>query len=231
MGYKWVTVNEKRSYQLSEYDGTHYVRDGSGNSIGSASSKEDAISIIKSHYGDEVWKVEIGGEVPSCFPASTRVLTPGGWQYISAICAGDKVISFNSSSLTPSVQTVTRRLDHGIAPLWELRTTVGASPTKSTANHSYLTTRGWTQLQHLVAGDELVGLNSEGRIKSKVISTSETPLFEPVFNLHTTGEHNFIADGYIVHNFTRLRLLRVLWHSMFVDPLASKNCPQVSIFP
>lgn len=231
MSYKWVTINEKRSYQLSEYDGTHYVRDGSGSSIGSASSKEDAISIIKSHYGDGVWKVEIGAEQSGCFPGSTRVLTPDGWRYISAMCAGEQIVSFQCSSLMPSVQTVTKRLDHGIARLWELKTTVGSAPTKSTANHSYLTTRGWAQLQHLKAGDELVGLNSNGRVKSTVISTSETSQFEPVFNLHTTGEHNFIADGYIVHNFTRLRQLRVLWHSMFIDPLASKNCPQAIACP
>ncbi len=231
MSFKWVTINEKRSYKLSEYSGTHYVYDGSGSSIGSASSKEDAISIIKSHYGDDVWKVEIGGEQSGCFPASTRVLTPSGWRYISAMVAGDQIVSFKCSSLTPRIQTVTKRLDHGIARLWELRTTAGSVPIRSTANHSYLTTRGWIQLQNLEAGDDLVGLNLDGSIKSKVISTSETSLFEPVFNLHTTGDHNFVAEGYIVHNFTRLRQLRVLWHTLFVDSLTIAYCPQAVIYP
>jgi intein/homing endonuclease len=35
---------------------------------------------------------------------------------------------------------------------------------------------------------------------------------EPVFNLHTTGPHNFIAEGVLAHNFTKLRWLRTWGH-------------------
>jgi hypothetical protein len=41
---------------------------------------------------------------------------------------------------------------------------------------------------------------------------------EPVYNIHTTGEHNFIADGVVAHNFTEFRRLRTLFHRLFIDP-------------
>jgi hypothetical protein len=46
--------------------------------------------------------------------------------------------------------------------------------------------------------------------------TAEAP--EPVFNLHTTGPHNFIAEGVLGHNFTELRWIRTWTHRLFVDP-------------
>ena len=44
---------------------------------------------------------------------------------------------------------------------------------------------------------------------------------EPVFNLFTTGPHNFIAEGVLAHNFTELRWLRTWAHRLVVDPFHS----------
>jgi len=43
---------------------------------------------------------------------------------------------------------------------------------------------------------------------------------EPVWNLHTEREHNFVVDGVVVHNFSFLPSLRTALHVVFVDPLA-----------
>ena len=49
--------------------------------------------------------------------------------------------------------------------------------------------------------------------------TTEAP--EPVFNLYTTGPHNFIAEGVLAHNFTELRWLRTWAHRLVMDPFHS----------
>jgi hypothetical protein len=41
---------------------------------------------------------------------------------------------------------------------------------------------------------------------------------EPVFNLHTAGPHNFIAEAVLAHNVTELRWLRTWGHHLVVDP-------------
>jgi hypothetical protein len=40
---------------------------------------------------------------------------------------------------------------------------------------------------------------------------------EPVYNLFTTGEHSYVVDGFVAHNFTHLRVLRTWWHRLVLD--------------
>ena len=221
MGYKWVRVEGSdgdADYKVTSGDEKYYVSNASGDSVGSASSLEDAISVIKSRYKGNVWNVDIGPEqTGGCFPSSTLILTSTGWRQISSIDAGDQVISFNQGDSAPCISTVTQRLDHSKAILWEIHTTANSEPFRCTAIHAYLTTRGWVQARQLRTGDELLGLNLQGTFRAKVTDVTESNKFEVVHNLYTTGAHNFIADGFVVHNFSYFRDLRTLWHRVFID--------------
>lgn len=227
MSYKWVTVkgsDGERSYKISGGNDKHYVSNGSGDSIGTASSQEDAISLIKSQYGSKVWSIDIGHEQSdSCFPASTLILTPNGMRKISTMQAGDQVISFAQDRLTPRVSTVTKRLDHAKTVIWEIGTTYRSTPIRCTAIHAYLTNRGWVQARHLCIGDELIGASAHGKAPHRVTKISEGASLELVYNLHTSSDHTFVADGFVVHNFSHFRMLRTVWHQLFVDPFAIDN--------
>jgi hypothetical protein len=61
--------------------------------------------------------------------------------------------------------------------------------------------------------------SGESRLVRIEAITTEAP--EPVFNLHTAGPHNFIAEGVLAHNFTELRWLRTWARRLFVDPFYS----------
>jgi len=227
MSYKWITIkgsDGERSYKISAGNDKHYVYDGSGNSLGSASSQEDAISIIKSKYGSNVWSVDIGDpRDDGCFPSSTLILTPSGSRRIAEINVGDQVIAFNKGKATPCISTVTQRLDHSNAMLWEIHTSAKSEPLRCTAIHAYLTPRGWVQACQLRMGDELLGFNFQGTFRAKVTEVTESNKFEVVHNLYTTGEHNFIADSFVAHNFSYFRVLRTLWHRVFIDPKWKAN--------
>jgi hypothetical protein len=43
----------------------------------------------------------------------------------------------------------------------------------------------------------------------------------PVYNLYTAGEHTFVVEGIVVHNFSHLRVLRTWMHRLLVEPWAT----------
>ena len=63
-----------------------------------------------------------------------------------------------------------------------------------------------------------IGVDDSGETRLVRIEAITTEAPEPVFNLHTTGPHNFIAEGVLAHNFTELRWLRTWAHRLVVDP-------------
>jgi hypothetical protein len=79
-------------------------------------------------------------------------------------------------------------------------------------------------VDRLKAGDRLIGIGADNLEVERVYSTSET---ENVYNLITSGEHNFIVDGIVAHNFTFLREARcLLHHALFDSARASHNSPE-----
>ncbi|MEA2345348.1 MAG: hypothetical protein QOF63_3517 [Thermoanaerobaculia bacterium] len=157
----------------------------------------------------------IATTVDPCFPASTRVLTPRGWTTIAELGPGDEVLGYDAATGRTSVRHVTRRLDHGLAAIWDVRIAGSNDVIATTAGHPFLTTRGWVTAQHLAAGDELVTIG--GLVQVERVQKSAR--CEPVYNLHTTIDHTFIVQGYVIaHNFAWLRTLRTWWHRLFIDP-------------
>ena len=89
---------------------------------------------------------------------------------------------------------------------------------RTTAHHSFKTDSGWKRASQLQAGDTLLRVDDSGESRLVRIEAITTEAPEPVFNLYTTGPHNFIAEGVLAHNFTELRWLRTWAHRLFVDP-------------
>jgi hypothetical protein len=149
----------------------------------------------------------------SCFPAEALVATPLGLRTIASLCPGDEVLSYSAAQgLTR--ERVTRLLCHGAASLWVTELGTGAELV-STGNHRMLTARGWVRVDSLRRGDRLT---VDGGFVSVLRDPRSSGRRAPVFNLYTTGPHNFVVDGCVAHNFTTMPLLRTLMHRVFVDP-------------
>ncbi len=150
-----------------------------------------------------------------CFPSGALVLTPSQWKPISEIKAGDEVISFNCTSLSFDAEIVCQRRDCKTSMIFEINIENQDHPT--TANHPFLTSRGWVEAQHLQSGDRLKSL-TEGNTSDKIVSNvCITHRMELVHNLITTGSHTYIVSGYIVHNYNYFRSLRTLFSNVFID--------------
>jgi|GEM_PF-4930103 len=153
----------------------------------------------------------------SCFPAATRILTPTGQQNIGDIERGDTVLSTDSNGQLVQA-TVTHKKSYGSSPITRIVLEGEARNLRTTAHHSFQTNSGWKRASQLQAGDTLLRVDDSGESRLVLIAAITTEAPEPVFNLHTTGPHNFIAEGILAHNFTELRWLRTCVHRLFVDP-------------
>lgn len=157
----------------------------------------------------------------SCFPYSTLVETPRGKVQIGSLYVGQTVWSFHCGGLT--ARRITKKLVHKPAKIMRVDFNgVGIAPFHCTLAHSFLTDSGYLPLSKLTVGDNLVHMGPIGESKFLIAGISATDRVEPVFNLYTEGDHNFIIEGgYIAHNFTHLRVLRTLLHRMFFDRINS----------
>jgi len=156
-----------------------------------------------------------GGTPPlptGCFPLNARVLTPTGFVPIGQLAKGDLVMSRTKGG-TLGARRITRVLDKEPAALVVAKFESGKCSPPSTLSHSFKTLRGWLSMEKLKKGDVLIRLDGED-IVTEIVPFGNP---EPVRNLYTEGEHNFIVAGYVVHNFTHFRQLRVALHKAFFD--------------
>ena len=170
------------------------------------------------HLQQQQWRDQ--QEATSCFPTTTRILTPTGHREIGDIEPGDTVLSTNASGQLVRA-TVTAKKSYGASPITRIILDGESRDLRTTAHHSFKTDSGWKRASQLQAGDTLLRVDDSGNSQLVRIKAITTEAPEPVFNLYTTGPHNFIAEGVLAHNFTELRWLRTWAHRLVVDPFHS----------
>jgi hypothetical protein len=156
-------------------------------------------------------------QTTGCFPATTHILTPTSHREIGDIEPGDTVLSTNASGQLVRA-TVTAKKSYGSSPITRIILGGESRDLRTTAHHSFKTDSGWKRASQLQAGDTLLRVDDSGESRLVRIAAITTEAPEPVFNLYTTGPHNFIAEGVLAHNFTELRWLRTWAHRLVVDP-------------
>ena len=151
----------------------------------------------------------------SCFPANAEILTPKGYYPISKFKAGDYVLSWDKATSRMVREKVTKLKAHPSARTWTIDFGAKRRLFRATPFHTLLTQRGWIRLGRLNQGDALLVVHpGVGLVEIQNVFASDE---EPVFNLTTTGQHNFIVDGLVAHNFTMLRRTRELTHKLIID--------------
>lgn len=159
---------------------------------------------------------EVNPSYSACFPGSSRVLTPSGYREIRSLKVGERVLSVGKRGLI--ARQVTRCFRHAPEAVIEVRFAETIFVLRATANHRIATADGaWSQIRELRSGDRVH--TTHGCCSISTLHTIAAS--EPVHNIFTAGEHNFIVDGIVVHNFVSLRVLRTWLHRVFVDPFFS----------
>ncbi|MFZ2252813.1 MAG: Hint domain-containing protein [Minisyncoccia bacterium] len=152
----------------------------------------------------------------NCFPQSTLIETPRGRTQIGNLSEGQTILSYTSDGALVA-RAITRKLAYNPTPLIQVAFESEGGTLQCAVSHSFLTNKGYQSLRKLRPGDFITRVIDSRIVHSRIESITSTGTAEPVFNLYTQGEHNFIADGCVAHNFTHFRMLRVALHRLFFD--------------
>jgi DNA-directed DNA polymerase III PolC len=145
---------------------------------------------------------------PECVVGETRVLDAdtGNWLSIDEIIAGQARLDSTlacDAQLRLRKRKVLRVMRSGIKSVLRLRTALGHEIT-ATAEHPFMTMRGWLPLGQLKVGDTLATARSapvpgdriywDRSVEIAAVGSRET------YDLQIEGEHNFLANHFVVHN-------------------------------
>lgn len=138
-----------------------------------------------------------------CFPAGTMIQTATGQLPIEKVREGQFVMGWSASSKSFEAQKVLKTKSHALSRILNVKLDDGQT-IRVTSSHSVLTANGWQKVSQLQAGTKVTTTQGERRVQS--ISASAD--VEPVYNLVTEWNFNFVAGGIVAHNFTRFRSIR-----------------------
>jgi len=139
----------------------------------------------------------------SCFVAGTRITTPSGTRPIEELRIGDVVLAYDESTGRVVARAVTATFIHPDQ-------TVGALPLSDgrvlrvTANHPiYLPDQQrYADAGELTGDERLLSLSASARTSSMIAGAFQAAAADPVtvYNITVGGEHNYFAEGVLVHN-------------------------------
>ncbi len=145
---------------------------------------------------------------PECVVGETRVVDAdtGRWVAIEDLACGrvriEKTLACDAELLLRP-RKVLRIINSGVKPVWKLRTALGHEIC-ATAEHPFMTLSGWRQLGELEVGDHVATARALP-ISGDEIDWDRIVKIEPVgdratYDLKIEGDHNFLANHFIVHN-------------------------------
>lgn len=178
-------------------------------------AREQRESKLREHFRHmqdrEAPQMSRGG---GCFPGQTLISTPQGQRAIAQLSPGDLVMSVPTGRGESRPRRILRNAVHTNCSVWQIDLAQGGV-VRTTANHSFSVNGRWRRADALRPGDQLDFLQ-EGRLAKRTVALSRaTNERVVVYNLIVEKEFAFVANGAVVHSFTRLRWLRILLWSMF----------------
>ncbi|MFZ5893437.1 MAG: Hint domain-containing protein [Myxococcota bacterium] len=140
------------------------------------------------------------GDVGSCFVADTKVtMADGSERRIDSIRIGDQVLSFDETTRSLTLGTVTETFVHPRTPLLVL---VDGS-LLTTPEHRFYVDGAWKQARRLAPGiDVLLHLDTQATAlnAAPLLSISSRPGDVTTYNLEVEPAHTYFAGKVLVHN-------------------------------
>jgi DNA-directed DNA polymerase III PolC len=173
-------------------------------------------------FAQQIFKQILGfGEYgfPECVVGETRVIDAdsGKWLTIDEIVSGRAHLKSTlacDEGLHLRKRKVLRVIRSGVKPVWRLRSALGHE-IMATAEHPFMTMGGWRELGKLKVGDhvatalegiaEILQSRDLSRLARSDLYWDRIVEIEPVgeretYDLQIEGDHNFLANHFVVHN-------------------------------
>jgi alpha-tubulin suppressor-like RCC1 family protein len=139
----------------------------------------------------------------SCFVAGTPItLADGSTKPIEQLVIGDRVLAYDEETQQVVPSSVTQTFIHEDSDnILLINGTL-----RATANHPFYANGRWVRADELRVGDALVRLETTGSSPSvsndsvTVFSLLSLPQRQTTYNIEVDTQHNYFADGILVHN-------------------------------
>ena len=141
---------------------------------------------------------------PECVVGDTRVIDAdtGRWVTIEDVFRGKARLENTlacDAELKLRPRKILRVIQSGIKPVWRMRAAPGHEIC-ATAEHPFMTLSGWRNLGELEVGDHVATARSSSDIYWDRIVSIEPVGDKETFDLKIEGDHNFVANHFVVHN-------------------------------
>ena len=141
---------------------------------------------------------------PECVVGDTRVIDAdtGRWVTIEDVFRGKARLENTlacDAELKLRPRKILRVIQSGIKPVWRMRAASGHEIC-ATAEHPFMTLSGWRNLGELEVGDHVATARSSSDIYWDRIVSIEPVGDKETFDLKIEGDHNFVANHFVVHN-------------------------------
>ncbi|HEY2782075.1 MAG TPA: error-prone DNA polymerase [Steroidobacteraceae bacterium] len=165
-------------------------------------------------FAQQIFKQILGfGEYgfPECVVGETRVVDAdtGRWLSIDEIVSGRSSLRNTlacDAELRLRKRKVVRVIQSGIKAVYRLRTSLGHE-IMATAQHPFMTMSGWRELGKLKIGEHVATAQplSVSKLCASDVAWDRIVEIEPIgnretYDLEIEGNHNFLANHFVVHN-------------------------------
>ena len=115
------------------------------------------------------------------------------YKNIEDIKEGDEVLSYNINTKEPELAKVNKLFIHEDCNNGLILNNI----IKTTTNHPFYVNNDWVEAGNLKIGDEILHVSG---IKHKITNIELNTNKQTVYNFEAPGNHNYFAEGYLVHN-------------------------------
>jgi hypothetical protein len=138
----------------------------------------------------------------TCLLAGTLIrYADGGERPIESVAVGDLVLGYDVATGTTRPRRVTQTFAHAAGENREGLVLVNGT-LRATGNHLVYASGRWVRADELGVGDALVWLGGAGATATpaSVDTIQRLPGDAPTYNIEVEGDHDYFADGVLVHN-------------------------------
>jgi DNA-directed DNA polymerase III PolC len=164
---------------------------------------------------------------PQCVVGGTRVVDAdsGRWLSIDEVVSGQARLNTTlacGADLRLRPRRVLAVRSSGVKPVWRLRTALGHA-IEATAEHPFLTMRGWRALGSLLTGEYVASARSLplARLAASEVCWDQVVAIEKLgpaatYDLQIEGDHNFLANNLVVHNSHAMSFALLVYDSAWL---------------
>jgi len=139
--------------------------------------------------------------IDECLTGDTLVQTDTGLMHLADQgLLGKQVLSYNEKSAKWEYKKVLRWLDRGVKPTLIIKT--NQRSIQCTSNHLIRTESGWTQASNIKTGMSILSpvLVENWHTSLERVESVKVVGDESVYDIEVEDNHNFVANGLLVHN-------------------------------